>query len=293
MQPIIRLTRIDKPIGSWLLLWPCIVGVFSAASISEIQSISQIIKLVFIFGIGCVITRSLGCAINDLTDRKIDSQVTRTKSRPLADKTLSKSMAIIIILILSCCAISLTATLNTNSKIVCLIAGILLIIYPHCKYYFRLPQLVLGICYAIPIVVAASEFEVLRDIYIWLVFVSIILWVIHFDSQYAMQDKMEDIKLNLYSSTIFFGQYTMLICIFLLLIHVILCCCFILYNKNANSISIVTSILMITTTIPQILYQLYLYKYNFFQKTFLINNYWGMSIAIIFIINFFMSINLV
>jgi 4-hydroxybenzoate polyprenyltransferase len=203
--PFISLTRLNRPIGALLLLWPTIWALWIA---SEGWPGFHIF---LVFSFGTVMARSAGCVINDLVDRNFDPHVERTKSRPLGTLEISaKSATILVGVLLSGCFL-LVITLNIETILLSLGAIVIMSIYPFMKRYTHLPQVFLGIAFSwgIPMAFTAIGSD-LNNTVVMLVIANI-LWVIAYDTQYAMVDKEDDILLGLKSTAILFGKYARLI----------------------------------------------------------------------------------
>jgi len=196
----LRLLRLDKPIGIWLLLWP----VLWALWLSSAGKPNEHIFLVFV--IGTVLTRSAGCAINDYADRKIDPLVARTQDRPLAKGDIDPAEAIMLSIALGLAALGLALTLNTLTWLLALGAAFLLLTYPLMKRFFALPQVYLGAAFtwSVPMAFAAHTNSVPRVA--WLMFIAGVLWTTAYDTIYAMVDREDDRKIGVRSSAILFGD---------------------------------------------------------------------------------------
>lgn len=200
-----RLTRMHKPIGSLLLLWPTLWSLWLAAK--GVPSL----KNLAIFVLGVFVMRSAGCVINDFADRKIDGHVKRTQDRPLATGQVSAREAIALFLCLSLLAFGLV--LLTNPLTIQLSLGGLLLAfcYPFMKRYTHLPQVVLGAAFGWGIPMAyAAENNSLPDT-IWLVYIANLLWTVAYDTFYAMVDRDDDLKIGVKSTAILFGEQDRLI----------------------------------------------------------------------------------
>jgi 4-hydroxybenzoate polyprenyltransferase len=196
----LRLLRLDKPIGIWLLLWP----VLWALWLSSAGKPNEHIFLVFV--IGTVLTRCAGCAINDYADRKIDPLVARTQDRPLAKGDIDPAEAIMLSIALGLAALGLALTLNTLTWLLALGAAFLLLTYPLMKRFFALPQVYLGAAFtwSVPMAFAAHTNSVPRVA--WLMFIAGVLWTTAYDTMYAMVDREDDRKIGVRSSAILFGD---------------------------------------------------------------------------------------
>ncbi|MCS6230667.1 4-hydroxybenzoate octaprenyltransferase [Shewanella baltica] len=196
-----RLTRIDRPIGTLLLLWPCLMALMLAAGGMPD------LKVLVIFIIGVVIMRACGCIINDYADRDLDSFVERTRSRPLASGEISTKEALILFVILGLSAFSLVLLLNGLVVKLSVIGIILTIIYPFTKRITNMPQMFLGIVWSwsIPMAYAAQTGEVPMEA--WWLFAANWCWTVAYDTMYAMVDRDDDLKVGIKSTAILFGKY--------------------------------------------------------------------------------------
>lgn len=196
-----RLLRLDRPIGSLLLLWPTYWALWLAAE--GFPGIGNFI----VFTLGVFLMRAAGCAINDFADRKVDRHVKRTQNRPLTSGRVEAWEA--VALFAGICLIAfLMVVLFTNTLTLYLSFGgvILAFIYPFMKRYTHLPQLFLGAAFswAIPMAWAAEAGEVTRMA--WLLFTANVLWTVAYDTLYAMVDRDDDIKIGIKSTAILFGE---------------------------------------------------------------------------------------
>jgi len=196
-----QLMRADKPIGTYLLLWPTLWALWVAAG--EFPSW----QLIFIFSAGVWVTRSAGCVINDFADRKVDGHVKRTASRPLPTGRISSKEAIALFLGLMLLAFLLVLFTNKETILLSPIALLLAFSYPFMKRYTHFPQVVLGMAFGwgIPMAFTATLGEV--TLVGWLIYLAKILWTVAYDTQYAMVDRDDDLKIGIKSTAVFFGQY--------------------------------------------------------------------------------------
>jgi len=196
-----RLMRMDRPIGTFLLLWPTLWALWIAGTGHPDG------QLVMIFAAGVFLMRSAGCVINDYADRHIDPHVERTKKRPLVlgEVSLAESLGLFIAL----CLIAFLLVLMTNRLTVMLsfVAVGLAIIYPFMKRHTHWPQVFLGAAFgwAVPMAFAAQTGEVPSAA--WLIFAANICWVVAYDTMYAMVDREDDLKIGIKSTAILFGQW--------------------------------------------------------------------------------------
>ena len=225
----ILLTRMKKPVGIFLLLWPTLTALLVAQ-----QGIPEL-KIVTIFIIGTILMRSAGCIVNDLADRNIDIHVERTKCRPLAMKEVSIFEALVYLLILLLFSFFLVMQLNFLAIKLSLYALLSVLIYPFCKRFFALPQLMLGISFGFGILIAFAAIQNELPFEAWALFTANIFWALSYDSHYAIKDMKDDRKINLRSSALTFKHYTIPF-IFLCFIFMFLILIFIGY-VNDYSIS--------------------------------------------------------
>lgn len=212
----LRLMRLDRPIGTYLLLWPTLWALWFAGEGSP--SLANLI----IFTLGVVSMRAAGCVINDYADRNVDGSVERTKNRPLPAGEIQPNQALILFFVLLC--LSLALVLMTNQLTIILSFGGLALAatYPFLKRFTHLPQLGLGAAWAwaVPMAFAAERNQL--PVTLWLIFVAVILWTIAFDTYYAMVDREDDLKVGIKSTAILFGRYDLLIIALLQLMTLIL-----------------------------------------------------------------------
>ncbi|ABM23420.1 MULTISPECIES: 4-hydroxybenzoate octaprenyltransferase [Shewanella] len=196
-----RLTRLDRPIGTLLLMWPCLMALMLAAGGMPD------LKVLIIFIIGVVIMRACGCIINDYADRDLDSFVERTKSRPLASGEISTKEALILFVVLGLSAFGLVLLLNGLVVKLSVVGIILTIIYPFTKRITNMPQMFLGVVWSwsIPMAYAAQTGEVPMEA--WWLFAANWFWTVAYDTMYAMVDRDDDLKVGIKSTAILFGKY--------------------------------------------------------------------------------------
>lgn len=198
----LRLVRLDKPIGILLLLWPTLMALWLATGGNPDW------RLVVIFSLGTALMRSAGCAMNDYADRDFDRHVKRTVDRPLTSGKISSREALAVAAVLALTAFLLILPfLNTLTLLLSVVAVLLAITYPFFKRFFPVPQAYLGIAYGfgIPIAWAASTGSVAPGA--WLLLTAGVFWTIAYDTEYAMVDRDDDIRLGLKSSALTFGRH--------------------------------------------------------------------------------------
>ena len=202
---LIRLIRLDKPIGALLLLWPTLWALWIASGGWPG------VKPFLIFTLGTFLMRSAGCIVNDFADRNIDGFVERTVSRPLVTGAVSHKEAFGLFLVLISLSFLLVLQTNLLTIELSIFALVLASIYPFLKRYTNLPQLGLGVAFSwgIPMAFAAQKASV--PLGAWVLLLANLFWVVVYDTQYAMVDKDDDIKLGLKSTAIIFGKFSRLI----------------------------------------------------------------------------------
>jgi 4-hydroxybenzoate polyprenyltransferase len=199
-----RLMRLDKPIGALLLLWPALWGLWLAA-----YGIPDYDNLV-IFVVGVILMRSFGCIVNDYADRNFDPHVERTRDRPLAAGEVSTGEALALAAFLLLCALLLVLQLNRLTVMLAFIALPLAVVYPFLKRVFSFPQAWLGIAFgfSIPMAFAAQHGSLMKIA--WVLMIANMFWAIAYDTEYAMVDRDDDVKLGLKSSAILLGRHDVL-----------------------------------------------------------------------------------
>ena len=199
----ISLVRLNKPIGIFLLLWPTLWALWLLSN-----GVPNL-RVLGIFVLGVILTRSLGCAINDLVDRKIDAKVSRTKNRPLALKLISIHEAFYLIIILAIFSLVLVFQLNIYAIKIASIALILIILYPFTKRFLPIPQAFLGITFGFSILMVSVSVQSQITLEAWLLFVANAFWVLAYDTHYAVADMKDDMKIKIKSAPLTFGKATM------------------------------------------------------------------------------------
>ncbi|MGV0981743.1 MAG: 4-hydroxybenzoate octaprenyltransferase [Polynucleobacter sp.] len=199
-----HLIRLDKPIGTLLLLWPTLWALWLASGGFPKW------HLLFIFTLGTFLMRSAGCAINDYADQDFDRHVLRTKDRPITSGKISGKEALLVAGTLALIAFLLIQPLNALTKELSFFALAVAILYPFTKRFFAIPQAVLGIAFGfgIPMAYAAALDFIPAEA--WILFVGNIFWAIAYDTAYAMVDRDDDLRLGLRTSAITFGHFDVL-----------------------------------------------------------------------------------
>lgn len=192
--------RLDRPIGIWLLLWPTLWALWLAGDGRPEAIIFSIMVT------GVVVMRSAGCVINDWADRDLDPHVERTRNRPLAARQVSPQEALGLFLVLSLVAVALVLQLNRLTQLLAIGGALLTVVYPFMKRIIAAPQLVLGAAFGwgIPMSYAAQAGAVPRVA--WLLWLSVVVWALIYDTMYAMADRADDLTVGVKSTAILFGS---------------------------------------------------------------------------------------
>ena len=278
-----KLVRLDKPIGILLLLWPTLWALFIAA-----EGIPNLTILI-VFILGVVLTRSAGCAINDYADRKIDRFVGRTRDRPIAAGLIEPKEALIVAGVLGLIAFIMALVfLNKLTLLFAIGAALLAATYPYMKRFHFLPQVHLGIAFAVSIPMA---FTAITNDYpppvAWLLFTAAVIWTTAYDTMYAMVDREEDIKIGVKSTAILFGPMDKP-AIAMLQFLVVLCLVLVGINSNMSWIYYVG----VAAASLFFVYQQILIKHRLPDRcfhAFLNNNYFGLTIFITIVIHYFIN----
>ncbi|EOX3091434.1 4-hydroxybenzoate octaprenyltransferase [Vibrio cholerae] len=196
-----QLMRMDRPIGSLLLLWPTLWALLLAA-----QGLPDL-RVLVVFVLGVFLMRSAGCVINDYADRHVDGHVKRTSQRPLPAGLVSAKEALLLFALLAVSSFLLVLTMNTLTIQLSFIGILLAFVYPFMKRFTHLPQLVLGLAFSWSIPMAwAAQANTLPP-QVWVLFLINALWTIAYDTQYAMVDRDDDVKIGIKSTAILFGRW--------------------------------------------------------------------------------------
>ncbi|CDL81739.1 4-hydroxybenzoate octaprenyltransferase [Xenorhabdus szentirmaii DSM 16338] len=200
-----RLMRINKPIGALLLLWPTYWALWIAAK--GMPSL----HVLLVFTVGVFSMRAAGCCINDFADRKFDGYVERTKSRPLPSGDITEKESKILFAALVLISFALVLTLNKMTIALSVVGLALAWIYPFVKRVSHLPQVVLGAAYGWAIPMAFAAVSESLPLECWLLFLANIIWSVIYDTQYAMVDRDDDLKIGVKSTAVLFGRFDKLI----------------------------------------------------------------------------------
>ena len=199
-----KLVRLDKPIGTLLLLWPTLWALWIATDGKPSG------KLLFIFAFGTLLMRSAGCAINDYADRDFDKHVARTQHRPLTSGKISETEALSVAAVLGVAAFLLVLQTNKLTVMLSFPALFIAVSYPYTKRFFAIPQAYLGVAFGfgIPMAFAAQTGAV--PLLAWALLLANIFWAVAYDTEYAMVDRNDDVKLGIRTAAILFGKHDVL-----------------------------------------------------------------------------------
>ena len=270
MNAYFRLMRLNKPIGIYLLLWPTYWALFlSAGGWPDID-------LLIIFTFGVIITRSAGCVINDYADREIDKHIARTRDRPITAGEISPKAALLLFIALGLIAFALVLLTNTLTIKISFIALALAVLYPFTKRWTNLPQLILGLAFAMSVPMAFSAQTGTVPTSAGWIFLATVLWTLIYDTLYAMADRDEDLKIGVKSTAILFAKYDQ---IFITLLQVLL---MIVFIKIGNLFDLGTfyDISLIIILLFMIYHQFLIkkrQKMDYF-KAFINNHFIGMTV---------------
>jgi 4-hydroxybenzoate polyprenyltransferase len=196
-----RLMRLEKPVGTWLLLWPALWALWVAGAGRP----EPLVLIVFVLGV--VVMRAAGCVINDFADRDIDPYVRRTRDRPLAARRVAPSEALLLFAVLLAIALVLVTRLNALTVKLAVLGALLTVSYPFVKRVFPMPQLYLGISFggwSVPMAFAAQTSVLPRVC--WLLYIAAVIWAAVYDTIYAMIDREDDLRIGVKSSAILFAD---------------------------------------------------------------------------------------
>jgi 4-hydroxybenzoate polyprenyltransferase len=195
------LVRLDKPIGILLLLWPTLIGIWLASNGKPNWDI------VIIFSLGTALMRSAGCAMNDYADRDFDKHVKRTAQRVITSGKIRPREALYVAAFLALLSFALILPLNTLTKQLSVAAVLVAGSYPYFKRFFAIPQAYLGIAFGFGIPMAFAAITQTIPTEAWLLLLANVFWAIAYDTEYAMVDRDDDLKIGIKTSAITFGQW--------------------------------------------------------------------------------------
>lgn len=266
------LMRMDKPIGSLLLLWPCFWALWMAS-----EGLPSLLHLA-VFGAGVFVMRSAGCVINDYADRKVDGQVKRTNNRPIVNGSVQPKEALQLFILLSVIAFMLVLLLNWQTVALSVVGLLLAFCYPFMKRYTHLPQVVLGAAFSWSMPMAYMAVTETLPVEIWWLYGANLCWTVAYDTMYAMVDRDDDIKIGVKSTAVLFGQLDKLA----VLILQALTLAMLFYVGQSLDLSIIYNLALVLAA-GLFAYQQWLIRDRQRDKcfqAFLHNNYVGMVIFV-------------
>jgi len=211
-----QLVRLDKPIGSLLLLWPTLSALWLASNGRPDP------MLVLVFSLGTVLMRSAGCAINDFADRDFDRHVKRTAERPLTSGRIAAWEAIVVAGVLALLSFALILPLNSLTKQLSVLAVVVAASYPYFKRFFALPQAYLGIAFGFGIPMAYAAVQATVPLEAWVLLIANVFWALAYDTEYAMVDRDDDLLIGIRTSAITFGRFDVIAVMLCYGIHLVL-----------------------------------------------------------------------
>ena len=270
MNAYFRLMRFDKPIGIYLLLWPTYWALFLSAEGWPKT------ELLIIFTLGVIVMRAAGCVINDYADREIDKHVERTRNRPITSGEVNSKAALILFVGLALIAFVLVLFTNKLTIQLSFVAIAIASLYPFTKRWTNLPQLILGLAFAMSVPMAFSAQTGTVNVSVGWIFLATVLWTLIYDTLYAMADREEDIKIGVKSTAILFAKYDQ---IFITLLQILLMIVFIKIG-NLFDLGAFYDISLIIILIFMIYHQLLIKKgrKSDYFKAFINNHYIGMTL---------------
>lgn len=281
--PYVRLMRLDRPIGNFLLMWPMLWALWIAAEGAPS------LRILVIFLLGMLLMRAAGCVINDYADRDFDGHVKRTVARPLAQGEIPPRHALILFAMLCLLAFSLVLLLNRLTIYMSFAAVALAALYPFMKRHTYLPQVVLGAAFGWAVPMAFTAVTNSTPPVAWLIFIAAVVWALIYDTQYAMVDRDDDLKIGVKSTAILFGDADRLI---IGLLQGLMLICLLLIGLRAELGGVYY--LSVAVAAAMFGYQQYLIRERSREgcfKAFLNNNYLGGIVFIGVLLHFFVDMS--
>ena len=205
LGPYLRLMRIDRPVGTLLLLWPTLAALWLAG-----EGVPPV-GILASFVVGTFLARSAGCVINDIADRKFDAHVARTRDRPLATGEVSLAGALVLLAVLALACLVVLLTLNRLAQVLALGGALVAAVYPFLKRWTHWPQAALGVAFSWGIPMAFAAVNGAVNGAAWLLFAASLVWIVAYDTLYAMVDRDDDVRVGIRSTAILFGRADRLI----------------------------------------------------------------------------------
>ena len=274
-----KLARLDKPIGTYLLLWPSLMGLMLGGISSNIYAV----KNFFIVLIGAILVRSCGCVINDISDHKFDKLVSRTKDRPIASGQISLREAWLFFLILALSSLCLLLFVPITTIYISMIIAVFILLYPLTKRFLKAPQFFLGITFGSGTIISYSLVSTSFSLSILLLFIGTVLWIISFDTIYALEDIEDDKLIGINSTPILWGDKAIIIS---KILHL-------LFYFSLLLIFYINQFSLLFLVILLLLFCIYFYQNSLvnkgeYLKAFKVNNWVGMIASTGFAIEIFL-----
>ena len=279
IQGFIELTRLDKPVGIYLLFWPSFIGLLLGA----IDRGSIEFKNYFILIIGTVLVRSCGCIINDINDYKFDRLVSRTKNRPLASGKMGMTEAWLYFILLATLSLCLLFFVPLYTIYASLVVAVFIMIYPLTKRFLKAPQFFLGITFGSGTIISFSLVSSDFSLSLLILFIGTVLWIISFDTIYAFEDIADDLKIGINSTPILWGDQALNIAKYLHLAFYVSLALIGFINKFSSFFLLVLIILL-----GLYIHQRRLINNDQYLDAFKFNNWIGMFASIGFVIEAFL-----
>jgi len=274
-----KLARLDKPVGIYLLLWPSLMGLMLGGINSDIYEV----KNFFIVLIGAILVRSCGCVINDISDHRFDKLVSRTKDRPIASGQISLREAWLFFFLLALSSLGLLLFVPKTTIYISMIIAVFILLYPLTKRFLKAPQFFLGITFGSGTLISYSLVSTNFSISILLLFIGTVLWIISFDTIYALEDIEDDKLIGINSTPILWDDKAIIISKILhLLFYFSLLLIFFINQFSPLFLAILLLLFCIY------LYQNSLVNQGKYLKSFKMNNWVGMIASIGFAIEIFL-----
>lgn len=279
IQGFVELTRLDKPVGIYLLFWPSFIGLLLGA----IDRGSIEFKNYFILIIGTVLVRSCGCIINDINDYKFDRLVSRTKNRPLASGKMGMTEAWLYFILLATLSLCLLFFVPLYTIYASLVVAVFIMIYPLTKRFLKAPQFFLGITFGSGTIISFSLVSSDFSLSLLILFIGTVLWIISFDTIYAFEDIADDLKIGINSTPILWGDQALNISKYLHLAFYVSLAMIGFINKFSLFFLLVLIILL-----GLYIHQRRLINNDQYLDAFKFNNWIGMFASIGFVIEAFL-----
>jgi 4-hydroxybenzoate polyprenyltransferase len=210
------LIRLDKPVGSFLLLWPALTALL-CAFVGRPPAL-----VVFVFICGVFVSRSAGCILNDIADRKLDKHVERTRNRPITSGRVSVIEALSLCALLLLIDLGLVLLLNKWCLVIAVVAVLMMAVYPFLKRVTHLPQVWLGLVFNLGVLMAYAAAGKSLGLSAWLLYFATVLFTVAYDTYYGMSDRQDDLRVGIKSTAILFGVYDRLVIALLQLVAFVL-----------------------------------------------------------------------